>query len=69
MGLQLLPPLVLLLTWGCYSSPLASVLFLGEISPTGDPKKKSPVQPPQRMFFVKIFKTFVIFLKKTNRQI
>jgi len=49
-----LVPLILLLRWGCcycllsfffslggcYSSPLASVLFLGEISPTGDPKKK-----------------------------
>jgi hypothetical protein len=64
LGLLLLPPLILLLTWGCYSSPLASVLFLGEISPTGDPKNESPVQTLQRNFFLKIFKTFAIFLRK-----
>ncbi len=74
-----LVPLILLLTWACcycllaffFSLGAATLLllpvfsFLGEISPTGDPKKKSPVQPPQRMFFVKFFKTFAIFLRKT----
>jgi len=74
-----LVPLILLLTWGCcycllsfffsrggcYSSPLASVLFLGEISPTGDPQKKKSSATSIKDFFLKKFsKHSPYFLEK-----
>jgi hypothetical protein len=55
MGLLLLPPRVLLLTWGCYSSPLASVFFFGRNFANWRPKKKKPSATSTKNVFCEIF--------------